>query len=152
MICHSTPTFCHQDTVETVAPTSNICHHQTLFVVKSWLQWYWWLHDGDCFKILQNHHKHVTNINRLQHMSPKLILSTRHLYREFGTNILYYMSHHIGELMLGMEVLDSLGDKFEMLMTGFRCWWPPWCLFFYIEKVTNIPKKVTSIELWHGRL
>ena len=36
-----------------------------------------------------------------------------------------------------------IGDKFEMLVTDSRCWWP----IYYIEKITNITEKFANIMI-----
>ena len=40
-----------------------------------------------------------------------------------------------------MLEMKCVGDNFEMSLTHLKCWW----LIQYIEKVTNITKKVTDI-------
>ena len=56
----------------------------------------------------------------------------------YDWHILYIRLHRCWWRMLETK---CVGDKFEMLVTDSGCWWP----ISYIEKITNITKKVANI-------
>ena len=48
-----------------------------------------------------------------------------------------------GNIDVGDRMLECVVEKFEMLVTDSVCWWPIW----YIEKITNITKKVANLMI-----
>ena len=57
-------------------------------------------------------------------------------FESFDTSIIVYYKWFKFEMVTSMLVTD-VGDRFKMLVTDLRCWWPIW----YIEKNHQLNEK-----------